>query len=89
MRKNTYRIMKALLFVATFAMIAYLSPGMSSFLFFSSLFLILSLGRSVPTIAVAAVLLGMTFPIVGALVAAALALYVLMHPTRRLQGQPG
>ncbi len=74
------------LFVAAFAMIAYLSQGISSFLLFSSLLMVLTLGRSVPLIACCAMLLGACFPIGGGVIAALLFLYVLFHPTRRTQG---
>ncbi|MBX3171044.1 MAG: hypothetical protein KF760_26790 [Candidatus Eremiobacteraeota bacterium] len=71
--------------MAAFAMIAYLSHGISSFLLFSSLLLMITLGRSVPLIACCAMLLGACFPIAGGIVAALLFLYVLFHPTRRAQ----
>ena len=86
MSKTNHRILKASLFVAAFAMIAYLSQGISSFLLFSSLLMVLTLGRSVPLIACCAMLLGACFPIAGAITAALLFLYVLFHPTRRTQG---
>lgn len=85
MSKTTYKIVKGCFFVAAFAMIAYLSHGISSFLIFSSLLLMLTLGRSVPLMACCAVLLGASFPIAGGVVAAMLLLYVLFHPTRGAQ----
>lgn len=83
MSKTNYRLAKLSFFVAAFAMIAYLSHGISSFLVFSSLLLMITLGRSVPLIACCAVLLGACFPILGGIVAALLFLYVLFHPTQR------
>jgi len=75
-------MIKACFFVAAFAMIATLSQGISSFLLFSSLLMIITQGKSVPLLACLAVLLGATFPIVGAVVAGGLILYVMFHPTR-------
>jgi hypothetical protein len=86
MSKSNYRNLKVSLFVAAFAMIAYLSQGMSSFLLFSSLLMVITLGRGVPLIACCAMLLGACFPVAGGIVAALLFLYVLFHPTRRPQG---
>ena len=85
---NTYRIIKGLFFVASFAMIATLSSGWSSFVLFSSLLVIMTQGRSVPLMACLAVLLGATFPIIGALVAGGLILYVMFHPTGTIQPSP-
>lgn len=81
-----YGLIKACFFVAAFAMIAYLSQGISSFLVFSSLLLMITLGRSVPLIACCAVLLGACFPIVGGMVAAMLFFYVLFQPPRNNRG---
>ena len=82
MSNNSYRIIKGLFFLAAFAMIATLSHGFSSFLLFSSLLLIMTQGKSVPLLACLAVLLGATFPIMGAVVAGGLILYVMFPPTR-------
>lgn len=86
MSKTTYRMLKLGFFVAAFAMIAYLCQGISSFLLFSSLLLVLSLGRGVPLIACCAVLLGATFPILGGVVAAMLFLYLVFQPASRSPG---
>lgn len=76
-------MLKACFFTAAFAMIAYLSQGISSFLLFSSLLMIVTLGRGVPLIACCAVLLGACFPIAGGVVAALLFFYVIFHRTMR------
>ena len=81
MSKQNHRILKGCFFAAAFAMIAYLSQGISSFLLFSSLLMVITLGRGVPLIACCAVLLGACFPIAGAMVASLLFFYVLFHPT--------
>jgi hypothetical protein len=86
MTKSTYRMLKLGFFVAAFAMIGYLSQGMSSFLLFSSLLLILTQGRGVPLIACCAVLLGATFPIAGGVVAGLIFLYLVFQPTARSPG---
>ena len=84
MSNKVYRITKGLFFLAAFAMIATLSQGMSAFLLFSSLLMILTLGRSIPLLACLAVLLGATFPLVGAVVAGALIIAVMLQPTQRV-----
>lgn len=83
MSTNAYWMLKSLFFLAAFAMIATLSDGLSSFLLFSSLLLVITQGRSSILLAFLAVLLGATFPVVGGLVAAGLILWVMVHPTRR------
>lgn len=89
MSQNTYRMLKFVFFAAAFAMIGYLSQGISSFLLFSSLLLVVTLGRSVPLIACCAVLLGACSPILGGIVAALLFLYLIFQPaTHSSSAQP-
>ena len=80
MSKATYGMLKSLFFLAAFAMIAYLSQGISSFLLFSSLLLVVTLGRSVPLVACCAILLGACFPIAGGVVAGLMFFYLVFHP---------
>lgn len=79
MSEKIYPFWKAAFFLAGFAMIAYLSQGISSFLLFSSLLLVLTLGRGVPLIASCAVLLGICFPVAGGIISTVLFLYVIFH----------
>lgn len=64
---------KTLLFLGMFAMLAYLTQTFLAFLFFASLILMITLGRTVPLGVVCAVLFGACFPklaLVAALVMA-------------------
>ncbi|MBS2036767.1 hypothetical protein JST97_17385 [bacterium] len=88
MSKTTYQCLKLGFFVAAFAMIAYLSQGVSSFLLFSSLLLVVTLGRSVPLVASCAVLLGACFPILGVTVAVLIFLYLVFHPASKNNVRP-
>lgn len=83
MSTNAYWMIKGLFFLAAFAMIATLSNGLSSFLLFSSLLLVLTQGKGSTLLAFLAVLLGAAFPVAGGLVAVGLVLWVMVHPTSR------
>lgn len=68
---------KTLLFVALFGMLAYLTQTFLPFLFFSSLILVVTLGRSVPVGIVCAVLFGACFPKLALAAALAMTYYVM------------
>jgi len=83
MNSNTsYRMLKTFLFLAMFGMVAYLTQGLLAFVFFTSLILMTTLGRSVPLGIVCAILFGACFPKTAALAALAMAFSVMTLPSR-------
>lgn len=78
----SYRMLKTFLFLAMFGMVAYLTQGLLAFVFFSSLILMVTLGRSVPLGILCAVLFGACFPKTAALAALAMTVYVMKLPSR-------
>ena len=79
---TSYRMLKTFLFLAIFGMVAYLTQGLLAFLFFSSLILMTTLGRSVPLGILCAVLFGACFPKTAVLAALAMTFCVMTLPSR-------
>ena len=75
-------MLKTSLFLAMFGMVAYLTQGLLAFVFFSSLILMSTLGRSVPLGILCAVLFGVCFPKTAFCCAIAMTLYVMTLPSR-------
>ena len=75
-------MLKTFLFLAMFGMVAYLTQGLLAFVFFSSLILMSTLGRSVPLGILCAVMFGACFPKTAACCAIAMAFYVMTLPSR-------
>ena len=75
-------MLKAFLFAAMFGMVAYLTQAVLPFVFFTSLILMITLGRSVLLGIVCAVLFGACFPKSAALAALAMTFYVITLPSR-------
>lgn len=83
---------KALLIALVVALLAYVTRSLTGLLIFGSLAWCMSLGRSVPLGALAAVLLGACFPYVGLAVCVIGLVYVIVTPTggpARNVGVPG
>ncbi len=88
MNSNTsYLTLKAFLFLAMFGMVAYLTQAVLPFIFFTSLILMISLGRSVMLGIICAILFGACFPKTAALSAIAMTLYVITLPSRSASAQ--
>lgn len=82
MNSNTsYRMLKAFLFLAMFGMVAYLTQAVLPFVFFTSLILMITLGRSVMLGIICAILFGACFPKTAALAAVAMTFYVITLPS--------
>ena len=74
-------MLKAFLFVAMFGMVAYLTQAVLPFVFFTSLILMITLGRSVLLGIVCAILFGACFPKTAALAALGMGLYIMTLPS--------
>ncbi|MFN8609914.1 MAG: hypothetical protein U0931_20405 [Vulcanimicrobiota bacterium] len=75
-------MLKTLVFLAFFAMLAYLTQTFLPFVFFSSLILMVTLGRTVPMGIVCAILFGACFPTLAAAAALAMTVYVMTLTSR-------
>ena len=79
---NSNLSLKIFLFAAMFGMLAYLTQAVLPFVFFTSLILMITLGRSVLLGIVCAILFGACFPKTAALAALAMTFYVMTLPSR-------
>lgn len=78
---NSNLSLKIFLFAAMFGMLAYLTQALLPFVFFTSLILMITLGRSVLLGIVCAILFGACFPKTAALAALGMTFYVMTLPT--------
>ncbi|MBS2034299.1 hypothetical protein JST97_04895 [bacterium] len=75
-------MLKTCLFVALFGMLAYLTQAFLPFLFFSSLILMITLGRTVPMGILCSILFGACFPSIAATAALAMTFYVITRSSQ-------